>query len=109
MKLTNKQQIDVLESVLEDLVSGNAEWSGLCIFLLYELSKRGHIYYREMPFDRIRLFIPLFTIENAVAFGADINNGLSYWWPLPGISSRVKFLKWMIEQLKLNSDETTND
>lgn len=109
MKLTAKQQIDVLESVLKDLVSGKPEWGGLCIFILYELSKRGHIYYRETQFDEIRLFIPLFTIENAVVFGADINNGLSYWWPLPDIKSRVSFLKWIIEQLKLNSDETTNN
>ena len=110
MKLTNKQQIDVLESVLDTLGYGVfCERSGLCIFTIYELSKRGYINYREMEFNEIRLFIPLFTIENAVMFGADINNSLSYWWPLSDIKSRIKFVKWMIEQLKLNSDETTNN
>lgn len=109
MKLTNKQQINILDSILKELVSGDAELSGLCILILYELSKRGRIYCRETQFDEIRLFIPLFTIENAVMFGADINNGLSYWWPLQDIKSRVSFLKWMIEQLKNNDNETTNN
>ena len=99
-QLTTKQQIEVLESVLKGIMSPTPEWGGLCIFILYELSKRRYINYRETQFDEIRLFIPLFTIENAVMFGADINSNLSYWWPLPDIKSRVNFLKWIIKQLK---------
>lgn len=106
MKLTNKQQIDVLESVLQIFADGSfGERGGLCICTLYELSKRGYCNYRETNFDEIRLFIPLLTIENAAIFGADINSR-SYWWPLSDIGIRARFLKWMIKQLKLNSDET---
>lgn len=109
MKLTNKQQIEVLESVLGMLLDGGfGKRSGLCILVLYELSKRGYCNYNQTNLDEIRLFVPLLTIENAAIFGADINSR-SYWWPLSDIGIRAKFLKWTIKQLKLNSDETTKN
>ena len=105
MKLTNEQQIDVLESVLQIFADGSfGERGGLCVCALYELSKRGYCNYRETNFDEIRLFIPLLTIENAEMFGA-YTNSWSYWWPLSDMKSRARFLKWIIKQLKLNSDE----
>lgn len=108
MKLTNEQQIEVLESVLKTYVdSVFVEWGGMCFRTLYELSKRGYCNYRETTYCEIRLFIPLLTIENAVMFGAD-TNAHAYWWPLSDIKSRARFLKWMIKQLKNSKDETTN-
>lgn len=109
MKLTNKQQIEVLKSVLGMLLGGRlGQRTGLCILVLYELSRRGYCNYRETNLREIRLFIPLLTIENAAMFGADTNSR-SYWWPLSDIKSRARVLKWMIKQLKNSKDETTNN
>lgn len=109
MKLTNEQQIEVLESALEMLLDGGfGKRTGLCILVLCELSRRGYCNYRETNLREIRLFIPLLTIENAAMFGADTNSR-SYWWPLSDIKSRAKFLKWTIKQLKNSKDETTDN
>lgn len=99
MRLTTKQQIEVLESVLKGIMSPTPEWGGLCIFILYELSKRRYTDYLKTRFDEIRLFIPLFTIENAARFGAG-TYVLAYWWPLQDMKSRARFVKWIIKQLK---------
>lgn len=101
MKLTNKQQIEVLETVLEMLSDYDCSAIGLCCAINKSLLQNGYPYPYSITYAS--LLIPLFTRENAMQFGA--NEHSSFWWELDDRKSRIEFTKWMIEQLKNNDNE----
>lgn len=93
--LTSEQQIKVLE---------NIKWTdlkkykdGLCYGIM--MSLRDTLYINVYSTE-CKNYIPLFTRENAIKFGA--NSFTAYWWPfgIKGNECRKQFVDWMIDELK---------
>ena len=69
--------------------------NGLCYAIQLALQDCGIRYCEYFQLSR---YFPLFTRQNAIAFGA---SGAGYWWPIGDWSSgREEFLNWLIEQYK---------
>ena len=107
--LTTQQQIDVLEKTKCAILSiKNAKKIKiLCWFIREEIISMfpespdlGSILHSSLP-----SYIPLFTRENAFLYTDNTTDPLisTYWWPIEDINSRVKFLDWMIKELKVTS------
>lgn len=97
--LTPQQRIEILEDVLkklEDLDDGG----GLCV----KIQNSAFELFRILDYEANEI-IPLFTFENAkkVTEVKDGANKEYYWWHhfyFYDFESRIKFVKWMIEQEK---------
>jgi hypothetical protein len=100
IKLTNKQQIEVLKTV-----RGRVEYRklGLCHTICNVLELFGI----SVPPSLISCYIPLFTRENAIKY-AGANSSNIYWWPYGAYDrvSRLQFLDFMINELKKKNNET---
>lgn len=110
------RRIDVLERVkLRVIAWGDFPLqAGLCPLLCSALHAYGLI---EDDMDstprmyELRRFFPLYTLDNAVKFGAlreEYASNPTFWWP-PFIwnsqGGRMRFFNWLIEQYK---DDETN-
>lgn len=87
------KQIKILKRVLFELRMTRIffkESDGLCIILMRKLNLKHYRFAAQ--------YIPLFTRINAKQFGA--NGFPGYWWPQKDFKSRIRFVKWMIEELK---------
>lgn len=90
--MKTKDQIKVLRRVLFNLRVNRIfekESYGLCIMLAEEMA---------CPLARVNKNIPLFNRNNAYNFGA--LKGEVYWWTEKDFKSRIRFVKWMINELK---------
>lgn len=97
-ELTPLQRIEILEDVLRKLESGDTK-GGLCYKIIHSAFKLFRIS------DDAYKIIPLFTLENVrkITEVVDISVERGYWWNYYDnydFESRIKFVKWMIEQEK---------
>ena len=97
-KPTNKcvYRRDVLEYALT-----HAHETGLCRAI-----RNALVTYNLDPYGRsLDKYIPAFTHDNALYFGAR-KSGCCYWWPIgEWDTGRKAFLEWLIDLYK---DDTTN-
>jgi hypothetical protein len=92
-------QIEVLERVKQELECRNLEC--LCELINNELEKKLE---KSLFYADINKYIPLFTYENAVKH-ADALEGREcrFWWSYWrefDYENRIKFIDWIIEELK---------
>lgn len=106
------RRIDVLESVKSEVKACKdfRYFAGLCPLLCSALRSYGLLDYYDMSYPvrmySLEKFFPLYTLDNAVEFGAKLD-GYMYWWPhfkWDEEGGRMRFLNWLIEQYK--DDET---
>lgn len=85
-------------SVTREIVlirAGKYRMSGLCWALCVALKDYG----MYCEYSHLSKYFPLFTRDNAFAFGAA--EDCMYWWPANNWSTgREDFLNWLIEQYK---------
>lgn len=105
MALPIEVQIKVLKSI--DWDNLQKEKLGLCYAIRKSIINNGML----SCSDRISLYIPLFTYENARRY-ADAHycfNTTGYWWKISGysemdyltaFSNRKRFINWIVEQLE---------
>jgi hypothetical protein len=103
LKLTNKEQIEILEEVKKRLLLNSYDvWEGLCALIQRELIGRGYVKKYGLPYNDIKMYIPLFTHKNACEHAnSKIDDDLGgYWWPCYSRynkQDRIKFIEWMID------------
>lgn len=101
MNLNKTEQIAVLErakTTLEKTEDFNAGFDGgLCAILEDVLTEEYGC--RYIFIVDIQRCIADFTFENAVKHANASNNGM-YWWGRYDKENRLKFIDWMINQLK---------
>ena len=106
--LSVKDQIDVLEAAKVVLVSSliSIPCRGLCRAINIVIREDYNHLAKITAHDGIYKVIPSFTFENAVLSGTVDNDADPHWfWWDPsvekgGITNRLAFLNWLIEQLK---------
>lgn len=101
MNLNKIEQIAVLESAkttLEKTEDFNAGFDGgLCAVLQGAITEEcGCVF---LFVSNVQQCITDFTFENAVKYANASNNGM-YWWGRYDKENRLKFIEWMINQLK---------
>ena len=98
-------QIEVLESARASLIKYSKAYVqfGLCFHIStaigLALQHREEEEYR-LPYRILASYVPLFNLENAHQFSANLDAKNNYWWPLSHLKPRLEFLDWMIETLK---------
>ena len=110
-KLKIKSELISLEEQLEILERAKTDYypGGLCRAIGLAIAIRPII---PLPHSyTIKSHIPLFTRENAKKYGKSYAKG-TYWWrhnPY-NFKSRVKFLDWMINEIKkeIENEKTKN-
>jgi hypothetical protein len=127
MVLEDNIQIEVLESVREDIIDRSTlrqyiqecrkdipsvtALAGLCALIKSALRRKSFEYEIKLC-GRLEEYIPLFTYENAVEHAngkiIGIDSERDFWWDHPENNkkgyydegNRIKFLDWMINELK---------
>lgn len=99
-ELTSQQRIEILEDVLKKLESGDTG-GGLCV----KTENSAYILFNIK--DKANKIIPILTFDNArkVTELKDRVHKEFYWWNYFGnydLQNRIKFVKWMIEQERIN-------
>jgi hypothetical protein len=101
--MTNLDQIIVLEAVKNRIILNDHSDRSLYSLITREVKKTFCLdITKESSIDKV---IPLFNHENAVKYGnADNPEWSPFWWSLNdyvfGVDNRIKFLDWMINELK---------
>lgn len=105
-ELPIQQQIEVLENARASLIKHRKAYIqfGLCFHISEALlsilkNKRSEEDF-QVAYRMLSCYIPLFNLQNAYQFGADLNAGNTYWWPCEKLQKRLAFLDWMINELK---------
>lgn len=103
---TPEQQLKIVKEVLNNLLE-EAEYSsllkgGLCYRFRYII--RFLLLGRDIDYNEISLYIPLFNKANADKFTTTIltNDEDDFWWNTGydyDIDNRILFLNWMIETI----------
>ena len=112
--LTVAEQIEVLETAKENLVSLSDSYA--CIGLCHALDRAIYKLHKPLSIltgyiSGIHKVIPSFTFENAVICGTDYEKAAPswYWWSTEvskgGITNRLKFLDFLIDKLKNEDHE----
>ena len=86
--------------------------NGLCVAIYLVLSEHGlwkwprNKKYNSIDYDKIQVYFPLMTRENALKFGADKTS--AFWWR-PGeyglFSGRRRFMRWLMRQYRNDKEE----
>lgn len=107
--LSIEEQIEVLELSKKELkeMVDNGICEGCCIAIVEALLDKGYSLYNHDVACGIRSLIPCFTRNNAMLSGIGIvrlDTAYCYWWNREvskgGLTNRIAFLDWLIEQLK---------
>ena len=106
--LSIKEQIEVLEAAKVVLVPSSVCPScvGLCRAISLVIKKKHNHLYSLVVYNGVRTVIPSFTFESVVLSGMVSDDAAPgwYWWSTEvskgGITNRLAFLDWLIEQLK---------
>ena len=101
-KITVREQIEVLEEVLENIKTGRESF--ICLAIKRRLLDKG---YREYDDFVAKNWIPLCNPTNAMKVCRKENVTRVYkrastgaWWPHGDKTPRITFINWMINELK---------
>ena len=104
-ELDPKSAIKVLELTKRRLKEDGNIVTGICYDLRDILKESGFSFY--VDYYKLKLYIPLFTIENAKILAKKYNfktpDGMenTYWWNVGLLNPRIKFINAIIKELKL--------
>ena len=98
-KATIPQQVQIINKALASYIEEEADNKlfkvGLCWHFrkaIYDITKI------DCDYSSIELFVPLFTIENAITHAKASNK--SMWWEKTNSYDRIYFCKWMLKTMK---------
>jgi len=98
-KATIPQQVQIINKALENYIKEEVDTeyfiAGLCFHFTRAISS---IVEECDDYDFIKLYIPLFTRQNAITHANARNNIM--WWDIKDYENRTIFCKWMIKEMK---------
>lgn len=100
-KLTIQQQVEVLRGINWDSVMDYNEYGvGVCWGIFDSYRRVIEVGLSVEQYMELLDPIPLFSLDNAVKFGA--SRGSSYWWLRNewGYNKRKEFVSWIISELE---------
>jgi len=101
--MNKEDQIAVLKKAKAELIREyriQHTHRGLCYYISYQLASLIETHNRN-DYLNIPIYIPLFSRENAKRFASEEENFMCTYWFFAGNSkSRIKFINWMIKELK---------
>jgi hypothetical protein len=98
-KATIPQQVQIINKALSSYIKEEVDTkyfeAGLCFHFTRAISSIVEECY---DYDLIKLYIPLFTRQNAITYANASDE--SYWWNKTNSYHRIYFCKWMIKELR---------
>ena len=99
-KATIPQQVQIINKALTSYIEDSADTEpytvGLCWHFRYAIEDITKMY---CDYDFIKLYIPLFTRQNAMVHANASNNTM--WWKRTNSCDRIYFCKWMLKTMKI--------
>lgn len=107
-ELSKEQQIQVIRRAItkyeeQYIENGNENgyiFHGLCYYLKKSLLKLYNIQSTRIEGFELKDYIPIFNYKNAVKYGQAYGKYNFYWWSGSDHKSRLKFMNWMLEELR---------
>jgi hypothetical protein len=98
-RATIPQQVQIINKALASYIEDDADNKcynvGLCWHFKNAIEDITKI---DCDYDSIKLYIPLFTRQNAITYANASDE--SYWWNKTNSYHRIYFCKWMLKTMK---------
>ena len=98
-KATIPQQVQIINKALSSYIKEEVDtknfYAGLCFHFTRAISSIVEECY---DYDLIKLYIPLFTRQNAMVHAKATD--VVWWWDIKDYENRTIFCKWMIKEMR---------